>query len=268
MDLRSLWVAMGEHLQAWFAPVPGSVCETGTGGFSALTGLPIPELNTIGIHEAVAVSDVLERTSGCRTLLEHPALLLVSGAIAAAAEPVTRRRGFLPGGIAPLMRLSADDVPAGDTGFEVFRLGPDDLDTYTRAASEPFSMPPHVIRHFGAATLGASSSRVYALADKDEVVSTVTFTGDGGTTGIWAMGTRSSCRRKGYGSDLLAEAMRRERDRGASSFFLYSSEAGYPLYDRLGFKIVDAISLWIRLGVLDLRTRSIPGSPELVRGRW
>jgi GNAT superfamily N-acetyltransferase len=256
---------MGEHLQTWFAPVPGSVCETEAGGFTALTGLPIPELNTIGIHEPGGVSEVLDRPGHSRT---HPALLLVSGAIAASTDPVTRRWGFVRRGIAPLMSLSAEDVPAGDTAFEVFRLGPADLDAYTRGASEPFSMPPHVIRHFGAATLGTSGSRVYALADRHEVVSTVTFTGDGGVTGIWAMGTRSSRRRSGYGADLLAEAMRRERERGASSFFLYSSEAGYHLYDRLGFKIIDAIAMWARFGVVDLRTRSIPDAAESARGRW
>lgn len=269
MDKRSLWVAMGEHLQAWFAPVPGSVCAAGNGGFTAFTGLPmIKELNAIGIYDANAVSEILERTGTRRTGSEHPALLFVSGGIVAAAEPVTRRRGFVRAGIAPLMRLSADDVPTGRPAFETSRLGPGDLDAYTRIVSESFSMPPHVIRRFGAATLGAPGVRVYTLADGDEVVSTVTCTGDGGTRGIWAMGTIPSQRRRGLGTDLLAEALRRERDRGASSFFLYSSEEGYALYDSLGFKIVDAIAMWVRLGVLDLRARSIAGSPEAMRGRW
>jgi ribosomal protein S18 acetylase RimI-like enzyme len=260
---------MGEHLQAWFAPVPGSVCEAGNGGFTAFTGLPmIKELNAIGIYDANAVSEILERTGTRRTGSEHPALLFVSGGIAAAAEPVTRRRGFVRAGIAPLMRLPADDVPAGRSAFEVSRLGPADLEAYTRIVSESFSMSPHVIRRFGAATLGAPGSRVYALADGNEVVSTVTCTGDGGTRGVWATGTIPSRRREGHGTDVLAEALRRERDRGASSFFLYSSEEGYALVDRLGFKIVDAIALWVRLGVLDLRARSIQGSPEALRGRW
>jgi N-acetylglutamate synthase len=260
VDLRALWVAMGDHLQAWFAPVPGSVCETGTGGFSALTGLPIPELNAIGVHENAGVFDVLQPAAERRSGYQHPALVLVSGGIAAAAERVTRRRGFVPGGISPLMQRTAEDLPMGITRFEVLELGPDDLDAYERTASEPFSLPPHVIRQFGAATLGGEGSRVYALADQHHVVSTLTCTGDGDATGIWAMGTETSSQRRGYGRALLIEAMRRERARGASAFFLYASEAGYPLFDELGFSIVDAIALWVRLGVLDLRMRSGHGS--------
>jgi GNAT superfamily N-acetyltransferase len=265
VDLRALWVAMGEHLQTWFAPVRGFAGETGTGGFTALTGLPIPELNAIGIYENAGVFEVLQPAAERRTGSQHPALVLVSGGIAAAAERVTRRRGFVPGGISPFMQRSAEDLPMGITRFEVSEMGSGDVDAYAHAASEPFSLPAHVVRRFGAATLGGSGSRVYGLSDRHQVVSTVTVTGDGGPTGIWAMGTATSRQRRGYGAALLTEVMRRERERGASVFFLYSSEAGYPLYDRLGFTIVDAIALWVRLGVLDAHARR---SPEPVQPRW
>jgi ribosomal protein S18 acetylase RimI-like enzyme len=266
VDLRSVWVAMGEHLQTWFTPVPGFGSEVHEGGFTAFTGLPIPELNAIGIHEPQAISSLLDRGSR-RGSFEHPALLLVSGGIAAEAEPLTRRRGFVRSGIAPLMSLPAEAVPDGPAGVEVSRLGPDDVDTYAMIASEPFSMPMNVIRRFGAATLGHSGSRVYALEDDGELVSSVTLTGDGDAAGIWALGTASPHRRNGHAGTLLAEVMRRERERGIGSFFVCSSLAGYSLFERMGFKIVDAVAMWVRLGVVDLRLHSAP-SPEPVRGRW
>jgi ribosomal protein S18 acetylase RimI-like enzyme len=64
--------------------------------------------------------------------------------------------------------------------------------------------------------------------------------------GVYSLSTMPECRRMGYGEALLRAAVASERQRtGISRVVLQSTDAGYSLYRRLGFKEVAKFSVYL-----------------------
>ncbi len=66
----------------------------------------------------------------------------------------------------------------------------------------------------------------------------------GSTVGVYAVGTRPHLQRRGVASAALSAAMEYHLERGAVAFGLHASAEGAPVYERLGFEIVDRTSAW------------------------
>ena len=67
----------------------------------------------------------------------------------------------------------------------------------------------------------------------------------GSTVGIWTMSTPPDKQRQGAGRAVLLAAMQDHVKRGAETFYLIATAAGKPLYDNLGFRTVDELSIWL-----------------------
>ena len=66
-----------------------------------------------------------------------------------------------------------------------------------------------------------------------------------GTTGwIGALGVAPESRRQGLGAALTEAAVRWLRGRGAATVLLYATEAGRPVYERLGFEAEQRAIAW------------------------
>ena len=63
-------------------------------------------------------------------------------------------------------------------------------------------------------------------------------------TGIFGIATPETHRRRGYGAAVTAALIDDARARGAKSSFLQSSQAGFGVYQRLGFRTVDVWQCW------------------------
>jgi len=59
------------------------------------------------------------------------------------------------------------------------------------------------------------------------------------------MATPPEHQRKGAGRALLEYVIQHQRHRGATRFFLCATQAGYPLYDRVGFRTVSDCAVWV-----------------------
>jgi len=57
------------------------------------------------------------------------------------------------------------------------------------------------------------------------------------------MATPQESQRSGAGRALLTEVMARHRASGTRLFYLGATEAGYPLYERLGFRTVETMAI-------------------------
>jgi ribosomal protein S18 acetylase RimI-like enzyme len=63
--------------------------------------------------------------------------------------------------------------------------------------------------------------------------------------GIWYMATAPQYQRQGSGHALLTHVIAGAIERGADTFYLGATAAGYPLYERLGFRTVGTPSIWL-----------------------
>ena len=64
--------------------------------------------------------------------------------------------------------------------------------------------------------------------------------------GVYSLSTLPECRRRGYGEALLRAAVAREQQRtGIRRVVLQSTDAGYSLYRRLGFREVAKFSVYL-----------------------
>lgn len=81
---------------------------------------------------------------------------------------------------------------------------------------------------------------------KGRPVSIVAVVAAADVLGVYSLSTLPEFRRRGYGEALLREALTRERARtGLEHIVLQSTDAGYSLYRRLGFRDVTRFSVWL-----------------------
>lgn len=78
---------------------------------------------------------------------------------------------------------------------------------------------------------------------RDRPVSIVALVRDQETLGIYSLGTVPECRRRGYGEALLRTAIAQYQKQ--ETLVLESTEAGYPLYRRLGFRDVAKFTVYL-----------------------
>lgn len=77
------------------------------------------------------------------------------------------------------------------------------------------------------------------------VATALAFSG-GGAVGLYGIGTVPDRRNRGYGAALTLAAMEWGRARGERLAVLEATSAGFPVYERLGFRTVFETTSWVR----------------------
>jgi GNAT superfamily N-acetyltransferase len=67
-----------------------------------------------------------------------------------------------------------------------------------------------------------------------------------GDCGIYLVATLPAARGRGLASGLLRQALRDARESGCTTSSLQATKAGFPVYERLGYRDVCAIEMWER----------------------
>jgi hypothetical protein len=91
---------------------------------------------------------------------------------------------------------------------------------------------------------GSSSGEVLVAVNDSHVVGGAAVAGFGPTGWIGALGVLGSQRRRGIGTALTDAAVAWLRDHGAQTTLLYATEAGRPVYQRLGFVVEGEARAW------------------------
>jgi len=77
-------------------------------------------------------------------------------------------------------------------------------------------------------------------------VSIVALVRSGGTLGVYSLATHPSWRRLGYGEATMRAAIERvTHETGVERIVLQSTEAGYGLYRRLGFRDATRFTVYL-----------------------
>ena len=184
-----------------------------------------------------------------------PSAVLFVRDVPEAATTHLAARGFQSHGLMPAMGVDIDQL--GPTpmppGCELVRVGAGPEGTvWEEVFAEGYELPRAVAACFSPNRCQATTNPTDALqfflvrCEGKPVATSALFFGDG-LAGVYCVSTLPEQRKKGFGAFATAEALRRARDRGYRVGILQSSEAGHPVYRRIGFKAFGGVPLYLRL---------------------
>lgn len=218
-----------------------------------VTGEAHPFGNFVCMSHPAGTEDV---TRACEPLLHcgAPAAALFVGPVEDDVHAVLADRGFERAGGMPAMaveieKLPDTSLPEGYTFERVTRRDQRELwgDVFARG----YEIPARV----GAAFAGgitdddaddAPVQYFWIRRDETPVCTSIVYH-EGGIAGIYGVATLPEERGKGLGAHVTAEPLRRAHRLGYRIGVLQSSEAGYPVYQRLGFSDHGEIPLYVRM---------------------
>ncbi|WP_377267635.1 GNAT family N-acetyltransferase [Peterkaempfera sp. SMS 1(5)a] len=147
----------------------------------------------------------------------------------------------------PLMiRRPEQDMPqeSGIASLRVRAVSANELDLYARTLSTGFEGPQEMFRIFADPALARIDGVTHYVAELDgQPVGTGMTAVFGELTGIFNITTLPEHRRRGYGRAVTAELVRLSRAAGAPTAYLYASKMGEPVYESLGFRTEEHLTV-------------------------
>jgi GNAT superfamily N-acetyltransferase len=254
MAPNDLWYIIGTALADAFGTVPGSTTKVTETGWIVLTGEPVADFNMLLVDAGPNPAGQLRELTALLLARDLPGLVFLTAVVADQLAPVARDLDLKPGGQVPVMlyqptdeALTEEAGPPAQERFQIERVTTETLGDATRLAADTFEVAEDVFaRAYSPAILAVPGVMVFLARDGDEPVSTVTTMATGATVGVWTMATRPSRQRQGAGKALLEHALSHHQAHGAERFYLLATAAGKPLYERVGFRTVSEVAVWVR----------------------
>jgi ribosomal protein S18 acetylase RimI-like enzyme len=246
-DTVTLWRSIGDALDLFFRASPNhQICRL-PGAVLALSGEPVADLNYMAVGAGPDPAARLREYAALVHARQLPVLVMLSAPVAAALVPVAQELGLTHAGSVPLMTHDGQGMGRPDRQVSVTQVeSVADLRTATSVMARAFSLPEDAVqRAWGPALLDAPGVAIFLAYREDLPVSAVATVRHGTVVGIWCMATIPEHQRRGTGRSLLAQVMAQHQAAGARLFYLVATEAGYPLYERLGFRTVESITIWV-----------------------
>lgn len=184
-----------------------------------------------------------------------PAAVLFTTPVPPAADARLRDAGFVPHEGMPLMGVDIDRLPETPLppGYRLVRCAAGATgDRWCEAFADGYELPRRVGACFNptrAENVDAHDSplQYFAIQKGDALVATSLLMLDRGVAGVYCVATLPAERGKGLGAHVTAEPLRQNRELNYRVGVLQSSEAGRPVYQRLGFAEFGEIPLYVRL---------------------
>jgi GNAT superfamily N-acetyltransferase len=250
MDAESLWPTFAEHLH-WLYPRGAAPDERiGPGWCAVATGEQHPDLNLGVLTAAADPSDAAAVVSyfGERGV---PAAVSVASALAGDVTGVLAESGY-ERAPQPEALMWSSTAPA--TGVSPFRVEPvgsaSDVAAAIAVASEGHGIEglDQVIEQ---APFSGRNVNAWLAWEGDQPLSVVWLT-VARQIGVWAMMTPPQHRRRGAGRAVLSAALARTWSDDIDGSFLWSSPMGRPLYESLGYMVLDECWIWVLGGTEEM----------------
>ena len=158
------------------------------------------------------------------------------------------RRGMAPDADIPLMVMEGTDalIDVQPDELVIRAIAPEDAGQHARVAAAGFESPEELFRQLiTPAVLRAPGICCYLGEAGGEPVTTGIGVTLDDCVGIFDVATPPAYRRRGYGAAVTAHAVRDGFCHGARWAFLQSSPAGYPVYERIGFRTAESWHRWL-----------------------
>ncbi|CAN7275717.1 GNAT family N-acetyltransferase [Pseudoxanthomonas sp. LjRoot143] len=222
--------------------------------FRLISGEPHP-LGNVAIlawddHDEAAIAAVTPLLA----IAEPSAVICLHGASEHLAG-VLSARGFQAHGAMPAMAvdigaLAPTSLPPGHTFQRI--VADRRFREWTDVVASGYELPRDLARMLSPEALGADATdnaaiQFFAILEGDRIVATSMMFLDDGLAGLYCVATLADARGRGLGTHVTAEPLRRAQALGYRVGALQSSDAGYTVYRRLGFRDVGAVPLFVRM---------------------
>ena len=242
--------ALLETWQHLLAGVPDGWTRAEPGALAAVTGVDMPTLNGVWVEsvdvDAEMVADLLDQVAatGLRHCLQVRPDCADHVTDLAAARGMTRVEQLIP--LMVLEDSSQIGAALTSDGLVIRELVPAEAHLHARVAAVGFEAPLEAFLQLMTPSLLAIPGLHCYFG---EVAGQAVTTGLGITLGsyvaIFNIATPPAYRRRGYGAAVTARAVADGLAAGAKWAWLQSSEWGYPVYERLGFRTAEGWSCWL-----------------------
>ena len=227
---------------------PGWWVERRSGVVGGMTYIPLPGFNGAWAYDPGAdveeIGGLLDRVADAG----GPYCLQACSEIPGVAD-LAGRHGMSAGAAAPLMVLAGEPDSSADPppGLVIRELAVSDRLEHVALAAAGFEVGEEYFRDLVTPELaGLSESHLYVGEVDGEPVTTSIGLSQGEAVGVVNVATPPEHRGRGYGAAVTMHAVRAGLAEGAGWAWLQASPAGFPVYDRLGFRTVATWRCWTR----------------------
>lgn len=244
MDAAELWETFAEHaalvMSGGRAPSRGS----GRGWFAVITGEPHCDLNECGLTSRATAADV-DALVAFIAEAAVPALVSVASTVPDAITEPLSAAGFARAPAREPLMWCARRPPVATRGLRVERVRSEaDRERAISIIADAHAMEPEVASR-ALAQLPDPGDRVSAwLAFAGDEPISVAWVTPGPRIGVWEMMTPARHRRKGAARAALTGALDAVWSDATEGAFLWSTPAGRPFYESVGFAPVDEAVSW------------------------
>lgn len=231
-------------LEQWAAVAArtGGERRDGDGLTLIATGVPLPFFNPAFVTAAPADgAGLIDEATAFYGERKLPFAVYFRDAVAPGMAEACAGAGMIEHWQPPLMVL--DPIPStgpqrGDLEIEAIDSG--GADEYLDAVTAGFGVPPGLIDpSLGRALVGMPNLIALLGRVGGRAVATSAVFVTGATAGVYNVTTLPDHRRRGYGEAVTAAAARAGAELGATHAVLQASQAGEPVYRRMGYTTPD-----------------------------
>lgn len=196
----------------------------------------------------------LERAEQDLSAVEPRHRITARSRLAPAIRPWAEAHGYVETDRAPTMVLEGDafranaDAPSPRTR----RAAAHEASAFSDAAAAIFGLPADDIRPLTPDSLAVHPQSSLRIATVDgPIVGTAQCWIDGEAVGIFNVAVAEEHRHQGLGAELTAAVVADGAAAGGAWAYLQASDDGLPVYERMGFRVVDEWISWMPADIAD-----------------
>lgn len=243
-DPSALWRTYADHAELMFRGYPGAHRVDGQGWSLVVSGAAHVDTNQLALYAPAGAGDI-EAALAATKAAGVPVLTGLSGSLADRGSAAGR---LMAAGFEAMpdaeMLFVAGGAPPVDATWPVRRATPDDLPAVREVFDLGHGYGPAVVDSMFGSRLADLDVGCWIAWDGPAPMSLAFVTRTGSSLGLWEVVTVPAHRRRGAARAVVTSALGDASRWGpgpVDTVVFWSSPAGRPLYEHLGFRVADEV---------------------------